>query len=182
MCAANHFPKDPDRRGFFKKTFAIVIGIIVNAVPFAAGLAFFFDPLRRKSSSQGTIRVTSLSALPNDSIPRKFSVVSSRSNAWNKEPHVPIGAVYLRRTGEKTISAFNVVCPHAGCFVDYKEERNIYLCPCHNSAFALDGMIANASSPSPRPLDQLEVQIRGEEIWVKFQNFRAGESKKIPAA
>ena len=36
-------------------------------------------------------------------------------------------------------------------------------------------------SPSPRGLDELEVEIRSDnEIWVKFQNFRAGEKEKIP--
>jgi hypothetical protein len=31
-------------------------------------------------------------------------------------------------------------------------------------------------------LDELEVEVRGEaEIWVKFQNFRAGVVEKTPA-
>jgi hypothetical protein len=30
-------------------------------------------------------------------------------------------------------------------------------------------------------MDQLEVEVRGgKEVWVKFQNFRAGVAKKIP--
>ena len=93
-----------------------------------------------------------------------------------------IGAVYLRREKGKPVEALNVACPHAGCFVDYVAARHGYLCPCHNSTFALDGKINDPKSPSPRALDTLEVEIRGEgEIWVRFQNYRAGVSTKVPA-
>jgi Rieske Fe-S protein len=74
------------------------------------------------------------------------------------------------------------VCPHAGCFVDYLDARKSYLCPCHNSTFALDGKVNDPKSPSPRGLDELEVEVRdNSEVWVKFQNYRAGISQKIPA-
>ena len=171
------------RRSFFKEVAAIVIGGIAVIVPAVSGLLVFLDPLRKKTKSKsGAIRVTSLSALPNDNQPHKFPVISSRTDAWNKFPETPIGAVYLRRTGEKTVDALNVVCPHAGCFVDFVSARTCFLCPCHNSTFALDGKIQDPKSPSPRALDTLPVEIRGEEIYVTFQNFRAGVAEKIPAS
>ena len=171
------------RRSFFKKASAIVIGGIVGIVPAIAGLLVFLDPLKRKSKTAGdAIRVASLNALPKDGRPQKFPVISSRTDAWNKFPEVPIGAVYLRRIGEKEVEALHVVCPHAGCFVDYVHARTCFLCPCHNSTFAIDGSINDPKSPSPRGLDTLEVEIRGEEIFVKFQNFRAGVHQKIPEA
>jgi len=158
----------------------MVIGAITGLVPLVSGLIVFFDPLRRKSRASEFLLVASLNALPEDGSPRKFSVIASRVDAWNKSPQTPIGAVYLRRTGEKAVQALNVVCPHAGCFVDLADEG--YSCPCHNSTFALTGQISSPSSPAPRGLDELEVQIRKQtEVWVKFQNFRAGEAAKIPA-
>src|SRR5262249_22598336 len=129
------------------------------------------------------LRVTSLRSVPEDGLPRKFSVVSSHVDAWNRDPAVLVGAVYLRRTGANTVQAFNVVCPHAGCFVDFVPARKNYICPCHNSAFGLDGKISDPRSPSPRGLDELEVQIRNDnEVWVKFQNYLAGHERKIPVA
>lgn len=172
-----------DRRGFLKKFLAVVLGGIATLIPVGAGLAVFLDPLRRKSSRKTFVRVTTLDALSNDGAPRKFSVLAERVDAWNKFANVPIGAVYLRRSADDKVEALNVVCPHAGCFVDFKTERGKFLCPCHNSLFALDGKIADASSPAARGLDTLEVEMRdGKEIWVKFQNFRAGQSEKIPVA
>jgi Rieske Fe-S protein len=173
----------PDRRGFFKKVLASVLGTVIAVVPFAAGLAVWLDPVRRKTKAGGQlVRVGTLSALPDDGVPRKFTVLASRVDAWNKSPETAVGAVYLRREKGAKPRAFNVVCPHAGCFVDYLPAKNGYLCPCHNSTFALDGKINDAKSPSPRGLDELEVEVRNDsEIWVKFQNYRAGVSEKVPA-
>lgn len=173
----------PDRRSFFKKLASNLLGGIITLVPLAAGLAVWLDPVRRKAQPGGqTVRVAALSAVPEDGVPRKFAVVASRVDAWNKSPETTIGAVYLRREKGGKPRAFNVVCPHAGCFVDYLEAKNSYLCPCHNSTFALDGVINDPNSPSPRGLDELDVEVRaGGEVWVKFQNYRAGVTGKIPA-
>jgi menaquinol-cytochrome c reductase iron-sulfur subunit len=171
------------RRDFFKKVLAGIIGAVLGLVPAVAGLTVFFDPLRRNAATAGAIRVTRLEALPADGVPRKFPVLATRVDAWNKFTEVPIGAVYLRRTAENQLQAFNVVCPHAGCFVDFLPERGRFLCPCHNSTFTLAGKIDDPSSPAPRGLDSLEVEVRdGNEVWVKFRNFQAGRADKVPVA
>lgn len=176
-------PKDPERRNFVRKSAAIAAGAVAALVPTAAGIAVFLDPLRHTASAAEPVRVTSLDLLPSDGVPRKFSIFAARSDAWNRYASAPVGAVYLRRTGETTVEALNVICPHAGCFVDYDPRQGGFLCPCHNSRFGIDGGIVDRGSPSPRPLDTLEVEVRnGSEVWVKFQNFQTGQEKKIPIA
>jgi len=180
--ATNLAPSD-SRRAFVKKFISGLISALLGLVPLGAGVAVFLDPLRRRSSDAGAVRVTPLEALPADGIPRKFPVLGTRVDAWNKFSEVPIGAVYLRRTSDSQVQAFNVVCPHAGCYVDFLPERGRYRCPCHNSTFTIAGKIDDPSSPAPRGLDALEVQVReGKEIWVRFQNFRAGTAEKVPVA
>ena len=176
-----HVPPQPDRRNFLTKACAVVIGGMITLVAPLAGLFVFLDPLRRKAEGGGTVRVASLNAVPENGEPRKFSLLATRVDAWNRTPNVPIGAVYLQRMKDNQVRAFNVVCPHAGCFVDYRAGQKHYHCPCHNSSFALDGKVLDPKSPSPRGLDDLPVEIRhGTEVWVKFQNFRAGVHEKIP--
>jgi menaquinol-cytochrome c reductase iron-sulfur subunit len=180
MNSVNKVSETPSRRGFMKSLLAGLISGVIGLVPFAAGLVVFLDPLRRKSSAKGAVRVASLEALPSDGIPRRFSVLATRVDAWNKFKEVPIGAVYLRRTGDQ-IEALNVVCPHAGCAVDFLPEKGRYHCPCHNSSFTLAGKIDDPSSPSPRGLDSLEVQVRDrKDIYVDFRNFQAGRPDKVP--
>ena len=171
------------RRCFAKKCLAGLLGSLMGLVPLGAGLAVFLDPLRRRGSDSGSVRVTTVEALPADGLPRKFLVLATRVDAWNKFNLVPIGAVYLRRTSDGQIHALNVVCPHAGCFVDFLADRGRYLCPCHNSAFDVAGKIDDPASPAPRGLDALEVNVSDAgEVWVKFQNFQAGRPEKIPLA
>ena len=67
--------------------------------------------------------------------------------------------------------------------MDFIAARGKFLCPCHNSLFAVDGAIADAKSPASRGLDSLEVELRNErEVWVKFQTFKAGVKEKLPVA
>lgn len=178
-------PENQDRRSFCKQAACIGLGAGLGLIPVGAGLGVLFDPVHRSDGKGGkglAIRVTTLNALPNDGVPRKFPVVAEKVDAWNKSI-APVGAVYLRRTGEKQVEALNVVCPHAGCFVDYAADKNAYLCPCHDSLFSLNGAVQNPNSPSPRGMDTLVVEIREEtEIWVVFQNFRAGTHEKIPVS
>ena len=174
---------NPERREFLKKSCAAALGAVTVLVPVGAGLATLMDPLHRKTAALDKILVTSLASLPADGAPRKYEIVASRADAWNKYPNVPIGAIYLRRTGEGKVEALNVVCPHAGCFIDFLAGDKKFYCPCHNSSFDLNGAIADAKSPSPRGMDALEVEVRnGTEVWVKFQNFQTGHAEKIPVA
>jgi menaquinol-cytochrome c reductase iron-sulfur subunit len=171
--------ESPERRGLLKKLGAVVVGGIVSLVAPLAGLFVFFDPLRkRKKSGKDFIRVATLDSVPADSTPRRFSIVADKVDAWNKYPNVPIGAVFLRRTSETKIDAFNVVCPHLGCAIDHKGKD--YFCPCHNSTFSLDGTINDPKSPAPRGMDALQVEVRDGDVWVKFQNFRTGTQQPIP--
>jgi menaquinol-cytochrome c reductase iron-sulfur subunit len=175
-------PNGEPRRDFLKKASAVVIGGVITAVPVAAGIRVIMDPLRQKAAGGQRVKVTTLDSLPADGAPRKFAVLASRVDAWNRFPDAPVGAIYLRRTGENAVEALNVVCPHAGCFVDFRADKKDYYCPCHNSSFQIDGKIADPKSPAPRGLDSLKTELKGNDVWVEFQNFRTGMKEKVPVA
>ena len=160
-----------ERRGFIK-FLCVFFGSLISLVPFGAGLRSYFDPLAKRNKGgggDGFVRVTSLEAIPKDGTPAKFAVVADKVDAWNRFPNVSIGAVYLRLVNGEP-KALHTVCPHLGCFVDYRPGRKDFFCPCHNSKFKLDGSIVEGVSP--RKMDVLEIKVRNEtEVWVKFQNF-----------
>jgi len=177
-------PSSPPRRSFVKKVAAGILGGLITIVPGLAGLMVLFDPLKRKSAAgQSDILVTRLSALPADGVPRRFSVIMDRVDAWNTYKNVPVGGVFLRRTADNKVTALNAACPHAGCSVRFSGEDKQFLCPCHDSSFLENGVIANENSPSPRALDSLTAEVRNDnEVWVNFQNFQPGHKEKIPVA
>jgi Rieske Fe-S protein len=157
---------------------AIGCGTAALLVPLASGLVVLFDPLRRATALGSLIPVAPTSAVPDDGRPHEFPVVAERVDAWNRSLE-PIGAVYLRRKpGETKIECLTATCPHAGCFVNYDAEANEFKCPCHNSAYALDGAIIQPS-PSPRQMDTLECQERDGAILVKYEEFYSGRTDKV---
>jgi len=174
---------DSPRRNFLGQMAAGAMGLAALAVPGLVGLVSFFNPWRRKSEAGQSIRVTTLDALPADGSPRRFPVIADRADAWNKLLQVPVGAVYVRRMGESKAEAIHVVCPHAGCYVEYDSKQGDFYCPCHAARFELDGQLKDPdSSPSPRPLDTLACEIKhGNEVWVAFVNYQTGTSEKKEA-
>lgn len=61
-------------------------------------------------------------------------------------------------------AAFKRRCTHLSCPVNYESDKDRLYCPCHNGAFsAQDGAVLQG--PPPHPLPQIELEIRGSEIW-----------------
>ncbi len=174
-------PPQLDRRNLLMSVAAVVIGGIISVVPAAAGLGVLLDPLRRTSAARGMVRVGSIASLPSNGEPRKLPVLDTLVDAWNVTPDVPVGSVYIEKTGPKTVRVLNATCPHLGCSVSFSSAIGHYFCPCHKSSFTLDGKILDPKSPSPRAMDQLDAEVHADgEVWVKFQNFRKGVPEKIP--
>lgn len=166
------------RRDFLKKSCAVCVGGAVGVLPTLAGIAVYLDPLRRKANGSLFVRVTSLDSLPADGTPVLFPVITTRTDAWTKSI-APVGAVYVRRGKDDKVQVFNVTCPHAGCAVEFQQEKDGFFCPCHNSDFSLDGK-RSEESPAARDMDSLQYEVRkGGEIWVQFQNFETGKAHKV---
>ncbi|HWD54482.1 MAG TPA: Rieske 2Fe-2S domain-containing protein [Acidimicrobiales bacterium] len=55
-----------------------------------------------------------------------------------------------------TFVAFDAVCPHAGCTVEYYSSQRLFICPCHGSEF--NGRTGSVEvGPAQRGLTQLHV-------------------------
>jgi len=180
-CCSGQEPSGENRRGFLGKAAAVVCGAAALAVPASAGVAAFLNPLRQKSEGGRFMRLVSLDALPQDGAPVRVPIIADRTDAWTCFPAEPIGAVYLRRDGQKVL-ALQTLCPHAGCPLGYDAQSKQFACPCHaQPRFQLSGeRVDGPKSYSPRDMDALDVEIRDKtEVWVKFETFRTGSPDKI---
>jgi len=181
-CRCDSIGSANPRRKFLQNTLALASGGLALAAPALAGLAALLNPLRTKSKAGQFIRVASLDALSEAGPPMAVSVVADRTDAWNRFPNEPIGALFLQRTGSDRVEALSVVCPHAGCSVQYESAQGKFFCPCHAANFDLAGKRLDETSASPRDLDSLETEVRAGEVWVRFQSFRAGIAEKVEEA
>ncbi len=171
---------EKERRDFLVGASAVAAGTLAMLAPIGAAVVSLLDPVRRDKVSSEMVLVARTSAIPEDGSPRKFTVTADRTDAWAAYDDSPVGAVYLRRSGDE-VRALNVVCPHAGCFVGVAKDNSRFSCPCHLSSFDLDGAVDDPTSPSPRDMDTLDVEVRnGDEVWVRFQNFLPGRAEKTP--
>lgn len=66
----------------------------------------------------------------------------------------------LIRTPEGELRAFDAVCTHLDCTVQYKADTSQIWCACHNGLYDLAGN--TVSGPPPRPLERFAVNTRGE--------------------
>ena len=194
-------PAVTPRRSLLIQFVTAAISVVIVAIPATLGGLFFLDPILRKrkaaagdGSADGLQRKDALGfirlditreAVPADGTPVAVTVLDDIIDAWNRFKNVPAGSIWVRKVGDGPILAFNSICPHLGCSVDYRGAEHDFFCPCHTSSFTLDGKKSN--DIPPRDMDALQVSMRtngvedkdGNEIWVLYQKFRGATAEKI---
>lgn len=179
---AGSAPPEPPRRGFLYQAFTLFIGGLVGIVPLAAGVWTFFSPLlgKKKGAAGKLLRIANLDEVGEE--PKAFAVVAEKHDAWTTFAAERIGAVFLRRLpGGNKVQGFSAICPHAGCFVGFKSEAHEFVCPCHTSAFSIDGQRA-PDCPSPRDLDPIECVVQTadgkQEVFIKYVEYYPGLAER----
>jgi Rieske Fe-S protein len=109
----------------------------------------FLSPPPEQEASVSAVRATSLAEMaPNSGEVFKFG----------RKP-----ALIVRRP-DGSFAAFLAKCTHLDCTVQYRSDKEDIWCACHNGVYDLNG--TNVSGPPPRPLDTLEVHMRGDDVYV----------------
>ena len=176
------------RRSFCKSVVAAGLGAAAIAPPVAAGIRVVLSAPQQKGAAGKFYPLTTVDSL--GQTPQKFLITDDVKDAWMTSPRQKIGSVFLLKDDKGEIHAIHTICPHAGCVVEAGVKKNpktdveelIFHCPCHAAHFDLSGVRLDESSPSPRDLDTLEVQIDPDgKVLVKFENFLTGTAEKKPA-
>jgi Rieske Fe-S protein len=170
----------PDERRAFLKLITAGLGALAGAIAIIPGLGFLASPLGRATGrgARNPLRVAGEREIKPGK-PLRVTAVGPHEDAWLRMEKVTLGSLWLVRTVEDgPIKAFSTVCPHLGCGVDFDDKAGKFNCPCHASAFDLDGRCLGG--PSPRGLDELETRVEGRDVLVRYQRFRVGSSKREP--
>ena len=135
------------RRDFIKLTTAAV-GTIIGAVIGVPAIAYLIDPALKTVKSDAWIPLGKIETFEIGK-PTAVSFTRSQVNGWEKT--VTSYGLYVIKKSETNFLVLSSKCTHLGCTVNWKPDRNEYVCPCHDAQFALDGKVLGG--PPPRPLD-----------------------------
>ena len=136
-----------DRRGFLDSLLGA--GFVSTLVAMAYPVwRFLIPPASGEPVTQSVVAAQASQVKPNSGMLFKFG---SRPGL-------------LVRTQNGELQAFNAVCTHLDCTVQYKADTSQIWCACHNGLYDLSGNVV--SGPPPRPLERLVVNQRGEDVVV----------------
>jgi menaquinol-cytochrome c reductase iron-sulfur subunit len=148
-----------DRRKF-QAAMVFGFGAVMSAVLAVPAVAYLFA-VPKSRRKQGWINAGDISQVPLNSpeevVFRKtrvdgWKIVTERTTAW------------VVRKSPTEVIALAPQCTHLGCAYHWDAERKEFECPCHTSAFSMDGKVL--SGPAPRPLDQYAVKLDGNRLLV----------------
>jgi cytochrome b6-f complex iron-sulfur subunit len=76
------------------------------------------------------------------------------------------GEVLLAKTSVPgDVVAVSATCTHAGCTVEWKADKNQFICPCHGSQFGVAGKVEKA--PATKPLKTYAVKTEGDKVLIR---------------
>ena len=92
--------------------------------------------------------------------PKQLDHVTTVRDGW-------LATTAPRRCGRSskrraTSKVFSPICTHLGCGYRWDETDKKFLCPCHGSAYDVNGQVVGAC---PRPLDVLPSKVEGGGFW-----------------
>ena len=67
----------------------------------------------------------------------------------------------------RELTVFSHACTHLGCPVRWDDKTKLFLCPCHNGGFSINGEVVKG--PPPRPLDRMEHKVEQGVLYVRVE-------------
>jgi Rieske Fe-S protein len=95
-----------------------------------------------------------------------FAALQQNGGAVVGTPGGFTDAIAVVRVDAATVAAVNARCTHLGCTVQWAKERARLECPCHESAFAIDGRVLPGDGPARRALQTYPVDFDGARVVV----------------
>ena len=83
------------------------------------------------------------------------------------------GRFFLARLEDGGFIAISLRCTHLGCSINWEEDRKRFICPCHASAFNIEGDVLNP--PAPKALDYYPVIIENGVVKVDVGTLKQRE-------
>lgn len=151
-------------RSEFVKVVTAFLGSIMGAVIGLPAIGYLLSPAIQAKKSEAWVPLGPLENYPLET-PTLFNFTRTKINGWEKT--VNSYGAYVIRHGDDSVTVLSNICTHLACRVNWKEDQALYVCPCHDAAFKIDGSVN--SGPPPRPLDVYETKIEDGNLFILFK-------------
>jgi menaquinol-cytochrome c reductase iron-sulfur subunit len=141
---------DISRRGFIKAMTGIIGGIIGITLG-APAIAYLLDPAFKSSAKEAWVPIGKLADMQVGK-PYPFSFTRVQVNGWERTSTSHGGFVIRKSDSPTDMVIFSSRCTHLACTVNWKDDAQAFICPCHDGKFSKDGVVL--AGPPPRPLDR----------------------------
>ena len=157
MAGSHHI----SRRDFVKLTTAAV-GSVIGAVIGLPAIGFLISPALRAGGKDAWVPIGSLDEIPVGE-PYPFSFTRTRVNGWERTATSYGGFVLRKSEAAEDLVILSSRCTHLGCQLNWRADSRVYVCPCHDASFDINGQVIDG--PPPRPLD----------VYSEFKTDAAGK-------
>ncbi len=138
-------------------------GTVMGALIGIPAIGYLISPALQKVTAEAWIQVGPLANFE-VGVPTLFNFNRTTINGWVQT--VNSYGVFIVKHQDGSILALSNKCTHLSCRVNWKTDKSMYICPCHNAEFGIDGQII--SGPQPRPLDKYETKIENDILSIHF--------------
>jgi menaquinol-cytochrome c reductase iron-sulfur subunit len=143
------------RRDFIKVTTGVIGGVIIAAIGVPV-VDYLIDPALKENKAGAPIAIGKLEDITVGT-PFPFSFTITKVNGWERTASSFGGFILRKSEDPKDILILSSRCTHLSCRVNWKEEAQAFVCPCHDAKFDPNGKVLGG--PPPAPLGHFEYQV-----------------------
>lgn len=142
---------------------AALIGVIIG-IP---AIGYLISPATKIRREEAWIPLGPLDAYPLD-LPTLFSYTRTKINGWEKTVNSFGAYVWRYGTGDSEVNVYSNMCTHLSCRVTWRDDIDVYFCPCHDGRFDKEGEVV--AGPPPEPLYEFETKVEEGTLLIKHMD------------
>lgn len=156
--------RDADLYGSTRRVFHLAVvyalGAIIGLAMAIPTALYLLVPPKARSRSRW-IDAGDISQLE-PGIPVELNFQENRLDGWRLLTEKK--TVWVVKENDKKVLAFGPQCTHLACAYHWEMQVGKFICPCHGSAFSIEGKVLNG--PAARPLDRYMTKVENNRLQI----------------
>jgi menaquinol-cytochrome c reductase iron-sulfur subunit len=150
---------DPARRRFLSSITSGILSVIGGIFGVIGGGAVLSSTVRKQ---EDWLAASALHDLP-DNEPTAVTLSVMRLDGYRDA--IQRRTIFLVKTGDSEVAAFDATCTHLGCLVGWDAQAQVFKCPCHGGIYDRTGAVKDG--PPPEPLMKVATRVDGDRVLVQ---------------